>query len=166
MKKITIKNLKGIQTHGTEMPDPTEWIAEGVKANWWGLPERWVLHKDEGGFYDDADVIGEEMQVVEPGIPFVPGKPAVYEAGILIAEAVPAQQEVPPVLKKFAKLRAEYTIEIEDITDELEREEMNAKALKFLADTDWLIIREMDSGVPCPPEVKVARQAAREVIQK
>lgn len=40
MKKVIIKNLAGIQTHGAEMEDPTAWIEECVKANAWGLPER------------------------------------------------------------------------------------------------------------------------------
>jgi hypothetical protein len=42
----------------------------------------------------------------------------------------------------------------------------SAAALKFLAETDYLIIREMDSGVPCPAEIKAARQAAREKVIK
>jgi hypothetical protein len=40
MKKIIIKNLDGVQTHGAEMEDPTQWIADCVAANVWGLPER------------------------------------------------------------------------------------------------------------------------------
>jgi hypothetical protein len=40
MKKVIIKNLAGIQTHGAVMDDPTVWIAECVAANAWGLPER------------------------------------------------------------------------------------------------------------------------------
>jgi hypothetical protein len=39
-------------------------------------------------------------------------------------------------------------------------------ALKFLAETDFYIIREMDNGVPCPAEIKAARQAAREKVIK
>lgn len=40
MKKVIIKNLSGIQTHGAEMEDPTTWIAACVATNAWGLPER------------------------------------------------------------------------------------------------------------------------------
>ena len=40
MKKVIIKNLAGVQTHGAEMEDPTAWIAECVSSNVWGLPER------------------------------------------------------------------------------------------------------------------------------
>ena len=40
MKKVIIKNLDGVQTHGAEMEDPTAWIAECVASNVWGLAER------------------------------------------------------------------------------------------------------------------------------
>ena len=40
MKKVIIKNLAGVQTHGAEMEDPTAWIAECIASNVWGLPER------------------------------------------------------------------------------------------------------------------------------
>jgi len=39
-------------------------------------------------------------------------------------------------------------------------------ALKFLAESDFYIIRSLDNGVPCPPEIKAARQAAREKVIK
>jgi hypothetical protein len=39
-------------------------------------------------------------------------------------------------------------------------------ALKFLAETDFYIIRSLDNGVPCPAEIKAARQAAREKVIK
>lgn len=43
MKKVIIKNLAGIQTHGAEMEDPTAWIAECVASNAWGLPEEYTV---------------------------------------------------------------------------------------------------------------------------
>lgn len=54
----------------------------------------------------------------------------------------------------------------EDLTDQLEQERINKEALEYLAATDYLIIREMDNGIPCPPDIKLARQAARERIVK
>jgi hypothetical protein len=38
---------------------------------------------------------------------------------------------------------------------------INDEARKYLADTDYLVIREIDSGVVCPVEVKQLRAAAR-----
>ena len=43
-------------------------------------------------------------------------------------------------------------------------EEEAAKARRYLKQTDWYVIRELDSGVPMPLEVKQARQAAREKL--
>ena len=61
-------------------------------------------------------------------------------------------------------LPAEYIIEIEDITAQVAQEVINAEALAYLASTDWLIIREVDSGVPCPVEIKTLRAEARAKI--
>lgn len=58
-------------------------------------------------------------------------------------------------------LPAEYTIEIEDITAQVAQEAINAEALAYLASTDWLVIREVDAGTPCPSDVKAERAAAR-----
>ena len=63
-------------------------------------------------------------------------------------------------------LPAEYTISIEDITAQVAQEAVNAEALAYLASTDWLIIREVDAGTPCPAEIKAERAAARSRIIK
>jgi len=130
-----------------------------------GLPERWVPHKDEGGSYDDGDVIDERIVELVPEVPLVPAKPAVYDNGNLISEEVPEVPAVPAVVQKQVKLKAEYSVEIEDITAKLEQEKVNAEALAYLASTDWLIVRQMDTGTPCPEEIRLARQAARERIK-
>lgn len=61
-------------------------------------------------------------------------------------------------------LPAEYTIEIEDITAQVAQEAINAEALAYLASTDWLVIREVDAGTPCPAEIKALRAEARSKI--
>jgi hypothetical protein len=163
MKKVVITLKDGQQTFSEKL-DPTSWIAECVDSNAWGKPERWVKHKDEGGDYDEADVLEERLAEIIPAVPFQPEIPAVYEGGVLISDAIPAVPEVPAVMQKQVKLRAEYTIEITDISQQIEQERINKESLAYLASTDWLIIREIDSGVPCPAEVKALRQAAREAI--
>lgn len=50
--------------------------------------------------------------------------------------------------------------------NEVDQEKINTESLKFLSDTDWLIIRELDCGIPCPSEVKQARAEARSKIIK
>lgn len=49
----------------------------------------------------------------------------------------------------------------EDLTEQLEQEKQRQESLALLAATDFYIIREMDSGLACPPEVKVSRAEAR-----
>jgi hypothetical protein len=150
MKKIIIKNLAGIQTHGAEMLDPQAWIAEGVAGNWWGKPERVVPKSAD---YDEADVLEEFDHVVNPAIDEV-----VNESGEVVQEAIPA------VTVKMVKLKAEYTIEIIDITEEVEQQKVNEESLNYLASTDWYVIREVDAGIPCPEDIKQKRAEARSKI--
>jgi hypothetical protein len=58
MKKVIIKNLDGVQTHGAEMEDPTAWVAECVASNAWGLPEEYTVEiTDISAEYALAEVI-------------------------------------------------------------------------------------------------------------
>lgn len=154
-----MKNLKIIKQDSlvqTALFDSDKGLEEFVKLletqHPWGKPERWVLHKDEpmAETYDEADVIAEEIREFTPAIPAV-----LDEQGVEITPAIPA------VAEKWVKLKAEYTVEIEDISAQVAQQEINAEALAYLASTDWLIIREVDAGVPCPAEIKAERAAAR-----
>jgi hypothetical protein len=96
MKNVIIKNLDGVQTHGAEMEDPTQWIAYCVAQNVWGKPERWQEEYRKG----------ESPSWVEP-----------YD----LADVIEEEDRPDPVsddLIHWVKLRAEYTIEIQDITYE------------------------------------------------
>lgn len=69
-----------------------------------GLPERWVPAQ-EG--VDPADILESEMREVKPAIPA-----QFDEQGNEIAPEIPAETQ------EFVKLRAEYTVEIIDISTE------------------------------------------------
>ena len=156
MKKVTIIRKNGSMA-GVEMLDPTAWIADCIASNAWGKPERWVLHKDEpmAESYDEANVL--EERIVED----MPAMDAVMDdAGAIVQEAIPAKTH------KEVKLRAEYTVEIEDITAMVELQSLSTEALRYLESTDWMIIREVDAGIPCPAEVKQARAEARTKVVK
>ena len=43
MKKVLVKNLDGVQTHGAEMDDPTQWIADCVESGVWGDPAEYTV---------------------------------------------------------------------------------------------------------------------------
>jgi hypothetical protein len=123
MKKITIKNLNGVITHGpVEMEDPSAWIAECVANNAWGKPERWVTLDQE----DVTDAI--ETREIE----VIPEVPAVNEENG--AEITPA---IPAVTRTEYKLAATYTIQQIDITAETEARikiEFGLKAQTFGAE--------------------------------
>jgi hypothetical protein len=53
---------------------------------------------------------------------------------------------------------------IEDIAAKLEQEKINQEALKFLADTDWLVIRKQENGTEIPQDILDARAEARAKI--
>jgi hypothetical protein len=160
-----------------------EYLSESVlnySALGHGRPERWVLHKDDrmpmAEGYDEADVLEERIVEDYPAIDpvliseAIPGIPEVMdEAGNIVQAEIPETPAVysegmPAKTHKEVKLKAEYTIEILDISDQVEQEKQNAEALAYLASTDWLIIREIDAGVPCPVDVKAKRAEARSKI--
>ena len=119
---------------------PAESLDEQEALNaihhFWGKPERWVLHKDESlaEAYDDADVIEEKTEEVTHSVVASDGTQS---------ELVTSQ--------KWVKLRAEYTVEIEDITAQVAQEAINAESLAYLASTDWMVLRHIRQkalGVP------------------
>lgn len=137
MKKVIIKNLAGIQTHGAVLEDPTQWVAECIVQNAWGKPERMALHKDEelAEPYDDADVLEEEIREISPAVDAV-----LDEQGVEISPAIPAKTQ------KLVKLKAEYTVEIEDITAAHALNECIAKRKAEYPSADEFLNAYFDGG--------------------
>jgi hypothetical protein len=102
LKIISKDNLNQAEYFGDEsmLPEIYGWLAPEF-----GLPERWVPHKDEGGEYDEADVLDERIVELSPAIDAV-----VNDANEIVQEAIPAKT------RKEVKLRAEYAVEIIDIS--------------------------------------------------
>ena len=66
-------------------------------------------------------------------------------------------------------IRSKGYVEPQYTNEELAEKKANeaiANARKYLNDTDWYVIREMDNGVPMPKEVKTKREDARIIINK
>ena len=77
------------------------------------------------------------------------------ESGILTS-----QEEVD----FFISQRPQYICEVIDITDQVAQLKINAEALAYLASTDRMVVREVETQVPCPLEVKQLRAEARTKI--
>jgi hypothetical protein len=132
MKKVIIKNLAGVQTNGAEMEDPTSWIADCIASNVWGQPERWVPHKDEGGSYDDADVLDERLHEI-----------------------------LPEVMQKQVKLKAEYTVEITDISAEYALEECISKRKSEYPSAEEFLNAFFDGGEQALAALQAKRLAVK-----
>jgi hypothetical protein len=143
MITVTITNKKdsrvGWQATFANQDLADAWIAKvGAEAQL-GKPERWVTEQQE----DVAEAIDTREVDIE----------ANEERG------TPARTETQYLMP------AEFNVEQEDIAAKLAQEQAAAAAREYLNSTDWYVIREMDSGEPCPSEIKALRAAARAAIQ-
>lgn len=138
------------------------WLSTFADETYWepcfGLPERWVAKDSE---HDEADVLEEREVELSPAIPAQDELLDSYGN-----ELQPAVEAVPAVTRKEVKLRAQYTIEIIDITEEVEQQKINQEALAYLAETDWMVIRQMDDGTPMPQDIKAKRAEARAKVKR
>lgn len=117
------------------------WLAQQVGKPH-RLPEREVAIESEY-FQDDVlEVISEDIEQFDENF---------QSTGFVSVETK-------------VKLAAEFVSEISNISVAHALDQAKMAARKLLADTDWLVIREMDSGVACSSEIKAARAAAREIL--
>jgi hypothetical protein len=102
---------------------------------------------------------GKEPVLNELGEVIEMGTQNRYEAGEQIDESgiLTSQEEVD----FFISQRPQYICEVIDITDQVAQQKINAEALAYLASTDWMVVREVETQVPCPLEVKQLRAEAR-----
>jgi hypothetical protein len=125
------------------------WIAEGSKQQWWGKPA-----------YTEVIPAKKELQevVITPEVR--------DEDGNVITPAVTEMQEIVVQEETTIEHPAEFEVQIEDITAEIEAQKAIDQALKFLLDTDWMIIRQAETGAPVPQEILVKRAQARILISQ
>jgi hypothetical protein len=107
MKKVKVINHKTNQSYGTTLENPTDWINDCILNNYWGKPERWILKDSES--YDPSDVLENEDRI----------------------------DQLTGEISSWVKLKAEYTIEIEDITDQLNKENRIRELKKLLSESDF-----------------------------
>lgn len=112
--------------------------------------QEWLAH------HESMKSFGEPTRTVQQQVELSPA--VIDEEGNELSPAVTEMQEVT--------IPGSYVVEIEDKSAELAQEAVNAAALKYLAETDWLITRQIETGVACPENIKAERQAARERIVK
>jgi len=140
MIQVTIRNLKNDITHLQAFDDLREanlWIAQMELLRAFGKPERWV--------YEEDLTLDSENK----------------------SNAI-ASQEVggPDELGVKYKFRAEYTVELVDLEGAAMQKKINEEAFAYLNNTDWIIVRFLETRKPIPEEVISKRAAARASIKK
>lgn len=63
--------------------------------------------------------------------------------------------------KVLVTIPQQYEIQIEDITEQLQKQKESIDALDLLNKTDYMVIRELETGVKMPEEIKEQRAQAR-----
>jgi hypothetical protein len=121
MKKVIIKNPNNplVEANWNFFVNSEDEI---IYNETWGKPERWQLASEP---HDETDVLEtEERDTTE-----------------VLGITNPSDDSLPsePIYKKetWVKLKAEYTIEIEDITDKLTKEARIAELKKLLSESDF-----------------------------
>jgi hypothetical protein len=169
MKKLIVK-IKVIDIPFLASVEAIEPI-EAIEAQ----PEKWV--KDElevfeqpmievnlGEFEVDPSFTHRPAIEAVLGVEGVEAKPEVLESSHneIIAQTQGSDEDLAQWLAGDSfKYQEGYWVEYIDISVQVEQERINAEALAYLASTDWMIIRETETQVVCPADVKQLRAEAR-----
>lgn len=122
------------------------WIEDCKKSECFGKNERWIREGEES----ISNAI--ESRIIE----IYPAQEEILDEDMNII-----QEAREAITRTEYKLAAEYTIEQLDISAQINQERINQEALAYLASTDWMVIRAIESGVSVPTEITTARAAAR-----
>lgn len=164
--KVIVKNQSNEVLQTVIFTDETvmnNWIQMLSISHPWGKPEHQIVDVPEQRI--EHDVIPEVLyQAAKEAVLDENGNeitPAVEE--VLAVDAVEAYTEIIPAT--YVTIPSEYSVEIIDVTAELEQLRVNREAEEYLKSTDWYILRSID-GEACSQEVKDLRAAARLAIVK
>lgn len=111
---------------------------------------------DENGFFNG--MVEMQPSPLEPGVRLLPAK-ATLTAPPRTNEKSAAQWDG----EKWSVVSISSDPNLDE-QDPSPQDLINFEAQNYLNSTDWYVIREMDCGVACPPEIKQKRAEARAKI--
>jgi len=169
MKKLLVK-IKVIDTPYSAAVEAIEPI-EAIQAQ----PEKWIKDDLEvfeqpmieinlGEFEIDSSFTHHPAIEAVLGVDGVEAKPEILEASHdeIIAQTQGSDEDLAQWLAGDSFKYPEcYWVEYIDISAQVEQERINAEALAYLEATDWMIIRETETQVVCPADIKQLRAEAR-----
>ena len=142
MKLVVVKNIFGVIA-SAKMEDPSAWIADCIAMNVWGKPERWQPEKN-----------GDSS-------PLIPN----YN----LEDVIDSEDRPDPVtgeLVRWVKLRAEYSIEIEDITYDYSLAECIRKRIAEYPKPEDFMNAYFDGGEDALTELHDLRLAIKQKYPK
>jgi hypothetical protein len=170
---VITKNGQKVWSNKQTLEEAQAWIAEGSKQQWWGKPaytEVIPAKKELQEVIIQPKIVEQQEVVVTPEVLDDEGNvitPAITEMQeVVVQEEIKEMQLVEIEPEKTIEHPAEFEVQIEDITAEIEAQKAIDQALKFLSDTDWMVIRQAETGVPVPQEILEQRAQARILISK
>lgn len=142
---ITRSGVLTNQAPFSSMEEAQAWVDSHVGIGSFGSP-RYAMQSVEIA----PAVIDQEELLDSEGLSFDP--PQFQDVEISPAQFEDQLVEVNP---------DGYDISIGDVSAQADQQVINSEALKYLAETDWMVIRESEGGVACSQEIKDLRAAAR-----
>lgn len=136
---VEVKNLQGGVTHSAHHSTEAEadaWIAQCVKTGAFGNTDHWV-----------EDYSGPREKLAEADM----WREEFLENGRS---------------RISCHFPSNYTVHKTDVTEQFAKKKAEAEALAYLQATDWYVVREYESGVIIPDEVKQKRHEARLAINR
>jgi hypothetical protein len=129
------------------------------------IPQKWTKEElevfEQPTIEAEGVIVADESYTYHPEIPAIPEQLEVSHDEI-IAQTQGNDEELAQWLAGDSfKYPEGYVVEYIDISGQVEQEAINAEALAYLASTDWMIVREVETQVPCPESVKILRAEAR-----
>jgi hypothetical protein len=123
--------------------------------------QAWLAsHEGMGTFGQKRQVISHPAISTESQVEISPA--VIDENGVEIS---PAQFEMQVTeIPAREEIIEGYVVEIVDISAQLAQAAINEQSLKHLAETDWMVIRQIETGTLVPADVLASRAAARAAI--
>lgn len=118
-----------------------------------GLPERWVEWSDG---IDASEVLEEKEEILEEAVERIPE--VMNDAGEIVQPEVKAK---PAVIKKSVKLKAEYSVEVVDISQEWELQEVLKKRKAEYPSAEEFLNAWFDGGDAALEALKQKRLAVK-----
>lgn len=138
MKRVKITNHVKNENFQADFEDPTAWITQEVANNSWGLPERWLSDTALSPLSDEEKAKAIDTRVVNDGL------------GNGWTEYL---------------FPAEYTIEIQDITAQVEAEKAQIEAIKNAQIQAGLRLQDFPAQVDACQDLAELKLAIKQMVQ-